>query len=63
MTRYEKAALTRAINRFERAAGEKAFEGSIPWDCEEAIEAHEEIDREYTAARAALVSLVERLAQ
>jgi hypothetical protein len=59
----QKAALTRAINRFERAVDDKAFEGSIPWDCDEAIERHEEIDREYAASRTALIAFVERLAK
>lgn len=40
----------RRLKRLLRAAEEKAFKGTIPWDCAEAIAAHEQIDREYTRA-------------
>lgn len=62
MTNTQKACMTRAINRFERAVGEKAFEGTIPFDNDEAILAHEEIDREYARSRQCLVALIERYA-
>lgn len=52
--------LRRAIKRFEEAAVEKAFEGSIPYDCEAAIAAHEEIDREYKRSRELLEKMIER---
>ena len=40
----------RRLKRLLHAYEEKAFEGTIPWDCAEAIAAHEQIDREYERA-------------
>lgn len=40
----------RRLKRLLNAHEEKAFEGTIPWDCAEAIAAHEQIDREYERA-------------
>ena len=40
----------RRLRRFERAACEKAFDGTIPWDSEEAIAAHEALYNEYDRA-------------
>ena len=40
----------RRLNRLLRAFEAKAFEGTIPWDSDEAIAAHEQIDREYDRA-------------
>ena len=40
----------RRLKRLLHAHEEKAFEGTIPWDCAEAIAAHEQIDREYERA-------------
>ncbi len=52
--------VTRTINRFRAAVEDKAFEGTIPYDSEEAIAAHELIDREMDRAEAALRRLIER---
>ncbi|WOE76348.1 hypothetical protein [Alterisphingorhabdus coralli] len=54
------AVITRTINRFERAVEDKAFEGTVPWDSDEAIEEHERIDREYERSRLALERLIRR---
>jgi len=40
----------RRLRRFERAAYDKAFDGTIPWDSEEAIAAHEALYDEYDRA-------------
>ena len=40
----------RRLKRLLNAHAEKAFGGTIPWDCTEAIAAHEQIDREYERA-------------
>ena len=40
----------RRLRRFERAACEKEFDGTIPWDSEEAIAAHEALYNEYDRA-------------
>lgn len=45
----------RRMRRFENAVGEKAFEGSIPWDSEEAIAMHEAINDEYDRAEKLLI--------
>ena len=41
----------RRLNRLLCAHYEKAFEGTIPWDSDDAIAAHEAIDRNYARAR------------
>jgi len=61
MQRHQKAAFTRALNRFEQAVDDKAFEGTVPYDSEAAILEHERIDREYAASRAALYRMMEKL--
>ena len=40
----------RRLKRLLNAHEEKAFEGTIPWDCAEAIAAHEQIDRDFQTA-------------
>lgn len=45
----------RRLRRFERAACEKAFDGTIPWDSEEAIAAHEALYNEYDRAEKMLI--------
>ena len=52
--------VTRTINRYAAAVEAKAFEGTIPWDCDEAIEMHEEIDKELQLAELALRRLINR---
>lgn len=54
------AVVTRTINRYKAAVEDKAFEGTIPWDCEAAIQTHEEIDRELERAELALRRLINR---
>lgn len=60
MTRGRKAALSRAINRFQRAVEEHALKGTIPFDCEAGIAAREEVETEFVRSRECLVQLVER---
>jgi len=45
----------RRLRRFERAAYDKAFDGTIPWDSEEAIAAHEALYNEYDRAEKMLI--------
>jgi hypothetical protein len=54
-----KIGITRAINRFERAVERKAFEGTIPYDSDAAIDAHVYIDKEYKMAKARLWAICE----
>jgi hypothetical protein len=54
-----KIAISRAINRFERAVARKAFEGTIPWDSDKAIAMHKYINREYAMAKKRLRALLE----
>lgn len=63
LTRGQRAALTRAVNRFDIAAQEYAFRGTIPaGESEEASLAYELVEMEYDTARNLLVRLVERVA-
>lgn len=57
---HQRAAIKRAINRFEKAVDEKAFDGTIPFDCDAALDEHERIDREYARSRECLENLIER---
>lgn len=54
------AVVTRTINRYAAAVADKAFEGTIPWDCEAAIEMHHAIDTELERAELALRRLINR---
>lgn len=58
MTRSTRQRITRVINRFERAVYNKAFEGTVPWDEEEAVVEHHRIEREYLKARQLLERLI-----
>ena len=40
----------RRLKRLLRAYEQKAFEGTIPWDSDEAVAEHARIDREYNRA-------------
>lgn len=40
----------RRLKRLLRAHEDKAFEGTIPWDSDEAVAEHARIDREYNRA-------------
>lgn len=61
MTGNQKAALTRAINRFERAVDDKAFQGTIPrYESCETQSAWDAIDDEYRMARGALMACFDR---
>lgn len=60
MTTGQRAALKRAINRFEAAVEEHAFIGTIPVDSEEALAAREAIETEFARSRECLENLVER---
>lgn len=53
-------AITRAINRFERAVDALAFLGSIPADSEDAIAARQELETEYRRARELLEQAILR---
>lgn len=59
--RYRKDYLRKVIRRFERAVEEKAFEGTIPWDSEAAIIAHEEIEENYVKSRKTLINILNSL--
>ena len=54
------SAIKRAITRFEKAAVDKAFEETIPYDREEAIEVRQYINDEYARSRQYLEQLIER---
>lgn len=45
----------RRMRRFERAACNKEWDGTIPWDSEEAIAAHEALYDEYDRAEKMLI--------
>lgn len=60
MTTGQRAALKRAINRFEAAVEEHAFIETIPVDCDEALAAREAIEHEFSRSRECLENLVER---
>lgn len=62
MTSGQRAAMKRAINRFAAAVEEKAFDGTIPWDCEAAEAEHDRIDQEFARSREFLEKLIERYA-
>lgn len=55
-----RSAITRAINRFERAVDDYAFLGTIPADCVAALQRREEIENEYSKARQLLIELFMR---
>lgn len=55
-----RSAISRAVNRFERAVDAYAFLGTIPVDTDEAIGARAEIIYEYDRARTLLVALFMR---
>ncbi len=60
-TKRQRAALTRAINRFERAVEDKAFQGTIPYgESDEAAAAYEAIDVEYERSRQLLDAMIDR---
>lgn len=61
ITKGQRAALTRAINRFERAVDDKAFQGTIPrYESGEAAAAYEAIDIEYARSRQLLDAMIDR---
>ncbi|WP_372732950.1 hypothetical protein [Novosphingobium sp.] len=60
-TKGQRAALARAINRFERAVDDKAFQGTIPaGESDEAAAAYEAIDFEYERSRQLLDAMIDR---
>lgn len=60
LTTRQRAALKRAINRFEAAVENHAFIGTIPFDSDEALAMHESIKNEYLRSRECLENLIER---
>jgi hypothetical protein len=56
----QRAAIKRAINRFERAVDEYAFLGTIPVDSDDAIAAREAIELEYHRSRFLLDCIIDR---
>lgn len=60
MARLHPSVVTRTINRYRKAVEDKAFEGTIPWDCEAAIQEHARIDDEMERAEQALRRLINR---
>ena len=50
--------VTAALKRYALAVENKAFDGTIPWDSEEACEAHAHIDKELEAAEHNLRRLI-----
>lgn len=58
----QRAHITKAVNRFERAVEEYAFIGTIPVDCDAAIARREEIECEYERSRECLLAPIERYA-
>ncbi len=53
--------ISRAINRFQRAVGDKACQGTIPaYESDEAFEAYTAIDNELDAAKANLLRVIDR---
>lgn len=60
ISKRQRAAFLRAISRFEKAVDDKAFEGTIPYDSDAALQAHDEIARNYDRAKAALVRQFEK---
>lgn len=62
MTPGQRAAVTRAINRFEWAVEHYSELGAIPVDEEAAFELREQITDEYHYSRQLLKALIERIA-
>lgn len=58
--RYRRAAMTRAINRFQNAVEEFAFIGTIPFDSEAALERRREIEEEFLRSREGLEAFIIR---
>jgi hypothetical protein len=58
----QRAAVKRAITRFENAVYENAFKGTIPaGESDEAAAAYAAVEHEYSRARICLMRLLDRL--
>lgn len=60
LTTRQRAALKRAINRFEAAVEEHAFIGTIPFNSDEALVARQSVEIEFVRSRECLENLIER---